>query len=279
MAVNLNTSLTGLFMLPDIKKVTNILVQAGTEELMPRFRKVSRQYKADASVITEADHAVQDCIASALNENWPEIEFLGEEMPEEDHQAALQGEGRVWCLDPLDGTSNFANGIPYFCISLALIDKGRVVQGVIYDPNRDECFTADEHHPAMLNGSILELNNSGLGLKQTAAVVDFKRLSKGLRSKIVEDMPYGSQRSFGSVALDWCWLAAERGHVYVHGSQKIWDYAAGHYIFERAGGYSQTLEGEAVFSRSLEVRSAVAAIDRPLYEAWVSYLETAQDSD
>jgi myo-inositol-1(or 4)-monophosphatase len=88
----------------------------------------------------------------------------------------------------------------------------------------------------------------------------------------VTDTPYASQRSFGSVALDWCWLAAGRCHVYLHGRSNIWDYAAGNYIFEAAGGHAATLQGEAVFTAALTPRSSVAAVDRPLFEAWSAWL-------
>lgn len=259
-------------MLPQLGEITALVKSAGQEELWPRFRKVEREFKQDASVLTEADLAVQQRLQTALTDRWPDVAFLGEEMSEAEQLSALAGSGAVWCLDPLDGTSNYANGIPYFCISLALIESGRVVMGVVYDPVRDECFYGSEDSDVMLNDTPLRLLGSSLQIKQTAAIVDFKRLPADLSCKIVKKPPYGSQRSFGSVALDWCWLAAERGHLYLHGKQKLWDYAAGHYLFTRAGGMSATLQGTEVFTRSLEPRSAVAAVDERLFRDWSEFL-------
>ena len=104
-------------------------------------------------------------------------------------------------------------------------------------------------------------------------MVDLKRLPAGLIEALATAPPYRSQRSFGSVALDWCWLAAGRCHVYLHGRSNIWDYAAGNFIFDTAGGFSTTLQGEAVFTPALTPRSSVAAVDRSLFQAWTAWLD------
>jgi myo-inositol-1(or 4)-monophosphatase len=123
-----------------------------------------------------------------------------------------------------------------------------------------------------LNGEPLRIKPSGLELRQTTALIDFKRLEKDLATRLVTEQPYASQRSFGSVALDWCWLAAGRCHVYLHGRSNIWDYAAGNYIFHAAGGYSSTLDAEAIFTHTLTPRSSVAAVDPSLFAAWTKWL-------
>jgi len=89
---------------------------------------------------------------------------------------------------------------------------------------------------------------------------------------MVSEIPYASQRSFGSVALDWCWLAMGRGHVYLHGRSKIWDYAAGNFIFNKAGGLSCTLEGESIFINELVGRSSVGAVDEALFKEWTNWI-------
>jgi myo-inositol-1(or 4)-monophosphatase len=111
-----------------------------------------------------------------------------------------------------------------------------------------------------------------LPLRQAIGLVDFKRLSVELATRLASVPPYASQRSFGSIALDWCWLAARRAHVYIHGKQHIWDYAAGCLILQEAGGQSLTLSGEDVFVNSLAQRSAVAAADRRLFAEWQAWL-------
>jgi len=248
------------------------IVAAARDELLPRFAHVERHRKRDGSVLTEADTAMQSRTADYLHGLSPDTMFLGEEM-DAGEQAALLASGKpVWCLDPLDGTGNFACGIPYYCVSLALLQSGRVELGLVYDPVRDECFTAQHGGGAWLDGKPLRVVDSGLALKQATALVDFKRLEPALATRLVTDIPYASQRSFGSVALDWCWLAAGRCHLYLHGRSNIWDYAAGNLVFSEAGGYSVSLDGQAVFTHALVPRSAVAAVDQGLFEAWCRWL-------
>ena len=216
---------------------------------------------------------MQERVQHSLRELTPEYAFLGEEMSEADQLTAMQQAQPLWCLDPLDGTSNFANGIPYFSVSLALIEAGKVVFGLVYDPVRDECFSAQDKQPAKLNNQVLILEPTGLTLQDCTAVVDLKRLHQALATRLATQSPYASQRSFGSVALDWCWLAAGRGQLYLHGKQRIWDYAAGQFIFQKAGGFSSSLHGEALYNYSLQPRAAVAAIDESLFNAWYAWIE------
>ncbi len=257
---------------PALDELATLVRTAAREELMPRFARVERGHKADGSILTEADLAMQERIQRALRERWGTIGFMGEEM-EGAEQARLLADDRegVWCLDPLDGTSNFAAGIPYFSVSLALIRRGEVVLGIVHDPVRDETFSARRGGGAWLDGEPLTAAPPP-ALAKCSALIDFKRLPPELAARLVQERPYGSQRSFGSVALDWCWIAAGRCHVYLHGRQNIWDYAAGHLILEEAGGRAVTLEGEPVFRAALEARSAVAARDPELFEAWRRWL-------
>jgi myo-inositol-1(or 4)-monophosphatase len=256
-----------------INDVQHNVIAAAKAELLPRFARVARQHKMDGSVLTEADLAMQERLGGLLLRQFPETAFLGEEMDAVQQQQILQTDKPVWCLDPLDGTSNFAAGIPYFCVSLALLQQGKVVLGLVYDPLRDECFAAGPEQRATLNGEPLATVESGLSLKQATALVDFKRLQPALAVKLVSDVPYASQRSFGSVALDWCWLAAGRSHVYLHGRSNIWDYAAGNYVFLCAGGFASTLEGDPVFTQELTPRSSVAAVDQSLFAEWCACLD------
>ena len=256
----------------DLEKLKDIIVSAAREELLPRFTRVERQHKVDGSILTEADLAAQQTIAEQLQQHWPDTVFLGEEMTTEQQAEMLKSNQPIWCLDPLDGTSNFAAGIPYFCVSLALIQNGQVSLGIVYDPIRDEYFAAGQEQGATVNGEPLATVDTRLTLKQTSAIIDFKRLTPVLATRIVSEIPYASQRSFGSVALDWCWLAMGRGHVYLHGRSNIWDYAAGNFIFEKAGGHSCTLEGESIFINELVARSSVGAVDERLFKEWADWI-------
>lgn len=250
----------------------NGVIALAKQEVLSRFDKVSSTTKADGSVLTEADTEMQKATARFLTKNWPQFDFLGEESSQEEQAEALKSTQGCWILDPVDGTSNFASGIPIFSVSLALVVNGQVVAGMVYDPDRDELFAARKNMGAELNHQPLVATTPKTALKKCIGIVDFKRLSPELALKLVQNPPYASQRSIGSVALDWCWIAAGRGQVYCHGAQNIWDYAAGWLIVEEAGGKSATLDGECVLVDRVVKRSAVAATTPELFKEWQSYL-------
>ncbi|MGD8999386.1 MAG: inositol monophosphatase [Granulosicoccaceae bacterium] len=261
----------------DIQALAATVKTIAAEELLPRFTRVSRSHKADGSIVTEADLAAQARLAETLARQWPDYALLGEEMSSAQQASLLAGAAQgLWVLDPLDGTSNYAAGLPYFAVSLALVNAHGVQLGVVYDPLRDECFTALKGQGAWLNGARLQVRDQGVDLSQSLATVDFKRLPASLASRMAAAPPYASQRSLGSVALDWCWLAANRFHVYLHGKQRLWDYAAGHLVLTEAGGLSCTLDGEALLDLSGGPRSAVGAGSAGLFRQWCDYLQIQQ---
>lgn len=237
--------------------------------------------KQDGSWVTDIDRGIQDAVQDWLRESWPQIGFLGEEMTPEDQATALNADtAGVWVLDPLDGTSNFRAGLPAYSSTLALIRDGQVVLGLVYDPCRNEMFTARRGEGAWLDGKPLRLApEQAPALNEAIAAVDFKRLPPALACRLASQPPYASQRSIGSIALDWCWVAAGRFHVYVHGKQKLWDHAAGALILAEAGGAATTLETGSTASGtdeplSLRPRSAVCATSATLLEAWRRTLES-----
>lgn len=261
-------------MLPDLASLYELVRDCAREELLPRFAGVQRHVKHDGSLLTEADLALQRRLERELAVRWPQYEFLGEEMTGHEHVALTAGSAKaLWCLDPLDGTSNFAAGIPFFAVSLALLIGGRPEIGIVYDPVRDECFAARRGQGAWLDGENLARPVFvPEALRWAIAAVDFKRLEPALAARLGGEPPYGSQRNFGSSSLEWCWLADGRFHVYLHGGQKLWDYAAGSLILAEAGGVSATLEGEEVFAFSLDPRSVVAARAPALFREWQTWL-------
>lgn len=256
----------------DIEQLKALVIAASKEELLPRFNSVKRNYKRDGSVVTEADLKMQSRLISSLKELYPDIDLLGEEMTAEQQQLLLASDTPLWCLDPVDGTSNFAAGVPYFCVSLALIEHGVVTLGLIYDPIREECFTAQRGQGAYLNNERLTSQDTGLQLKEAIALIDFKRLTAEMATELVTNRPYGSQRSLGSIALELCWIAAGRCHIYLHGKQQLWDYAAAQLILSEAGGLALTLEGKLLGSDSLKPISTLAALDESLFNEWATYL-------
>lgn len=256
-------------MYPPLDQLKDLLKKTAAEELLPRFATSEQTVKADGSIVTAADLAMQERLTFCLRELWPDYGLLGEEMSAQQQAKAVAREERgLWCLDPLDGTSNFAAGIPFFAVSLALLVDKRPVLGIVYDPVRDECFTAESGQGAWLNGEKLTAPATEFPLKRCIGVIDFKRLKYDLANKLVRSPPYRSQRNFGAVALEWCWLAAGRFHLYLHGKQKVWDYAAGALILAEAGGCAATLAGGAVLDGSLKSHSVLAAMNPYLFEKW-----------
>lgn len=252
-----------------LKQLRQIVRESAQQHIMSRFTRVGFDFKADGSIVTEADTAMQQAVADELQRLWPEFSLLGEEMDSDTQQALIQSDQQgLWVLDPIDGTTNFASGVPIFSVSLALIQHNQIIAGLIYDPVRDECFSALKEQGAWLNDDSLKPEVLQTAVNQCIAQVDLKRLPGRLAMGLVADHPYASQRNFGSGALDWCWLAAGRSQLYLHGGQNLWDYAAGQLILTEAGGYSETFEGEPVFSNSLKKRSVIAASSPQLFEKW-----------
>jgi myo-inositol-1(or 4)-monophosphatase len=276
-------------MLPALVELRELVRTAAREELLPRFSVVQHHIKHDGSLLTEADLAMQQRLRRELTARWPQYDFLGEEMHGDEHElltAVAQGRASLlerqatsglWCLDPLDGTSNFASGIPFFAVSLALLIERESQLGLVYDPVRDECFTAQRGAGAWLNGKQLKGEvEPRRTLKRCIACVDFKRLDRGLAARLGGEPPYGSQRNFGASSLEWCWLADGRFHLYLHGGQKLWDFAAGSLILQESGGVATDLHGEPVFRLGLEPRSVVAVREAAIMPAWREWIRSNQ---
>jgi myo-inositol-1(or 4)-monophosphatase len=259
-------------MIPDRIVLENLIRQVAQEEILPRFNTISYSIKGDGSLLTEADLATDQRIQQRLAELYPDIAFLSEEMPRSRQEQLLSTSERLWCLDPLDGTSNFAAGIPIFACSLALFEQGKVVMGITYDPVRDEMFSAALGQGAWLNGDALYCSPSGFALSNAVAIIDFKRLSTRLQYALLNHAPYSSQRNLGSCVLEWAWMAANRGHLYLHGGMKLWDLAAGTLLLSEAGGYASTLEGESIFRAKMQPRSVIISPDQQLFQQWGKFL-------
>lgn len=259
--------------MPEINELISIIKQNAQEILIPLFGKVQARQKADGSLVTQADLSMSKQVGDALSEKWPDIRFLSEEMSQQEQDMLINSKQELWILDPLDGTTNFANGIPFFAVSLGYINSGKLQLGIVYDPIRDECFTTQHEKASQLNARDIPIPSVPESLAETVAVIDFKRLGKDLRTRIIDEIPYTSQRSFGSGALDWCWLALGRGHIYLHGRQNVWDYIVGQAVLSGAHGTCCNLAGEDVFNGQLKPNSAVAAATPALFEQWCSWLQ------
>jgi len=258
---------------PDIEKLKLLVKAAANEILLKDFGHSEFEYKDDGSVVTPADLAMQDRLEKELKQYWPQYGILGEEMSDQEQLAVINtGEG-YWCIDPLDGTSNYAAGLPFFAVSIGLIINRQQQLGMIYDPVRDEMFTAIKGQGAFLNGESIDPSKMKFTQnKPVVAEIDLKRLPEELVVRLVTERIFASQRNIGSSAIDWCWMAAGRFDIYLHGGQKLWDYAAGSLIFAEAGGRSVSLDDEQVFRGQLEVRSVLACYDDKLFDYWYEWI-------
>ena len=255
-----------------LKAVVAAVKLVTAEEIMPRYLKVAHHHKHDGSLCTEADIAAQNALTKKLQAIL-NVPVLGEEMTSTEQRALWEtGRDGIWCIDPIDGTSNFVRGLPYFAISVALIREGKSALGVVYDPVANEMFAAEQDKGAFLNGEKL-VGRETLGmLGQALASVDMKRLKKKLVTQLATNPPYSSQRNFGASALDWCYTAMGRYDVYLHGGQMLWDYAAGQLVLQESGGQACSIESDDFSTCDIWHRSVIAARDAKLFEEWKSWI-------
>lgn len=261
---------------PAVDALVELLRTIGREEMLPRFGAIATERKADGSLVTAVDLAVQRRLTAGLATLAPGVSLLGEEMTAGDQARLLgAGESAVWVLDPLDGTSNFAAGYPGFAISLALIRGGAAVLGLVHDPVRDECFGARLGEGAWCDSGgtrrPIAPYSPGERLADCIATVDLKRLPPDLLPALFGAGSFRSQRNLGAVALDWCWLAAGRFQLYLHGAQSLWDYAAGRLIATEAGVPSRLFRRDGDRpdeTLGLDKRVAIAAATPGLLEQW-----------
>jgi myo-inositol-1(or 4)-monophosphatase len=220
-------------------------VRAG-EVLMDRYERLEHiDYKSARDVVTEADHQSEALILDAIRARYPADALLAEETGEHRAiagEAPTSGRGRVWIVDPLDGTINYANGIPFFCVSIALVVDGRPVVGVIRDPTRDETLAAAADGPATLNGQVAHASDKerltdfvvSMALNGRSAATRARNVRKAIRIS----------RSMGSAALALAYVANGRFDAMVQqGGLSAWDVAAGGLIAERGGAMVTSMTG------------------------------------
>jgi len=246
--------------------VTRIIQAAGNNIIIPAYHTaVQSSTKSDGSLVTETDLACQSYIQQALAALDNNIAFLGEEMTEHEQLDCLgHSEGRYWCLDPLDGTSNFMAHFPGFAISLALIEHGLPQLACIYDPIRQETFTAIRGFGTYLNNSLVSAARYDT-IGHAVGFVDFKRLDPNLAIALATKPHYRSQRNIGSCALEWAWLACGRSQFIIHGGEKIWDFAAGSLLATEAGSIVSNFDLAPLFPGTSLSSSVLAACNATIH--------------
>ena len=203
--------------------------------LMPYFRRrVAIEYKGEADLVTEADRGSEALIRSRIKSLWPDHDILGEEEGLTD-----TGSEYRWYVDPLDGTTNFAHSFPVFCVSLGLGHRGKRIAGVVYDPTRDEMFTAEQGSGAFLNQEPIRVSKIAK-LKESLVATGFPSRKRHNNPNIhfyhqITLRSHGIRRA-GSAALDLCYVAAGRLDGFWEFNLNPWDTAAGVLIVEEAGG-------------------------------------------
>lgn len=242
---------------------------------MPRYLSAVRAQKADGSALTEADELTQRALAERLPEVF-EAPILGEEMSAADQAEVWRAsQDGLWVVDPVDGTTNFANGIPLFGLSVAYLVGGQTQFGVVYNPIADEAYYGAAGAGAWLNGKRLPLRRSVAVLPQAVAGADLKRLPPAVAAHLAVHSPCFSLRNFGSSALEWCFVAAGRLDVYLHGGQMVWDYAVGRLLVAEAGGMASGLDGQPLTPDPSAKQAVVVAASPILHAQWLDWLRRA----
>ena len=238
------------------------------EMQMARFghQDVQVDKKGTIDLVTEVDVAVERMFRDLIATRYPDHAVLAEEMG----GSARVSSGPCWVFDPIDGTTNYAHGIPIFCASLALEIDGVAQVGAVYDPTRQELFTAQRGGGAYLNGRPLHVSKTD-ALVDAVLVTGFPY---DVHSRVDEIVGlFGAfigqaraVRRLGSAAIDLCYVAAGRMDGFWETDLKAWDIAAGALIVAEAGGLVTTTEGEAFNSRVGDVLATNGRLHGPMLD-------------
>lgn len=230
--------------------------------------RVDKKGKID--LVTEVDLAVERMFRALMAERFPTHQILAEELG---GREGVQS-GPCWIFDPIDGTTNFAHGLPIFCSSLALEVDGVAEVGAVYDPTRKELFTAERGKGALLNGEPIRVSDAGT-LVDAMLVTGFPydvhaRVQEivGLFGAFVGQAR--AVRRLGSAAIDLCYVAAGRIDGFWESDLKAWDIAAGALLVAEAGGRVTNMDGQPFTSRG----GRVLATNGLLHESMLDVIRT-----
>jgi myo-inositol-1(or 4)-monophosphatase len=226
------------------------------------------EYKGDADLVTAADRASEVLIRERIQQLFPGHDVLGEEQGLND-----QGSEYRWYVDPLDGTTNFAHGFPVFCVSMALERRtpengqGTRIAGVVYDPTRDELFSAEQGRGARLNGETIHVSKIAK-LSESLVATGFPSHKRHKNPNIyfyhqITLRTHGVRRA-GSAALDLCCVAAGRFDGFWEFNLNPWDTAAGVLIVEESGGQVSRFDGSPFELNSRETLASNGVLHESL---------------
>ena len=245
------------------REVEAVAREAGTLLMSYFARHIGFEYKGDVDLVTEADRASEKLIVERLRERWPEHGIVGEEGTRTGPDADYR-----WYVDPLDGTTNFAHGFPVFCVSIALVYKDEeLIVGVLYDPTRDEMFSADRGEGATLNGKPIHVSKT-TRLAESLLGTGFPSHKRHLNPNIhfyhqITLRSHGVRRA-GSAALDLANVACGRYDGFWEFNLNPWDTAAGVLLVREAGGTVTRFDGSPYRLDSREVLASNGLIHEKL---------------
>jgi len=242
---------------------SGIVLKAGSY-LRKNSKKIkSIAFKGAINLVTNVDHEVEDILIGSLRKEFPDIGFLSEEIGE-----IKPGSEAKWIIDPIDGTTNFAHGYPFYSISLALERGKRPVLGIVYDTVRDELFSAEYGRGAHLNGKPIKVS-SQKDLKKSLLMTGFSyKLGKSMETNLrhFRNFLIASQaiRRSGSASLDLCYVACGRLDGFWEIELNPWDTAAGWLIVKEAGGEVTTFSGKPYSHYLKEILASNGKIHRQM---------------
>ena len=227
------------------------------------------EHKEIINLVTDADHQAEQRIIDVIHEAFPTHRVLAEERG-----LTEQSPSRYkWVIDPLDGTTNFAHGFPAYCVSIGVECDGRGIIGVVYDPTRDELFTAQIGHGAYLNGAPISVSTTDhldRALLVTGFAYDIREtLNNNLNHFTRFALKVQGLRRTGTAALDLCYVAAGRFDGFWEVALNPWDMAAGVVILREAGGKVTNFKGapHSIYEREL------VASNSPIHQAMLDLLQ------
>ena len=231
----------------DILQIVEVISRQAGAVLMEGYGNVRHiQQKGVIDLVTEFDRRSEEVILSSIQHEFPDHAILAEESGHHHTVSEYQ-----WVIDPLDGTTNFAHGIPIFAVSIALLKNNSPVVGVAYDPFRDEMFSAEAGHGATLNNRPIHVSSQtdlGHAVLSTGFPYDLRINPRNNLSQFVQfQLRTQAVRHLGAAALDCAWTAMGRLDGYWEYGVKPWDVGAGALIVREAGGRVTSIEGEETF--------------------------------
>jgi myo-inositol-1(or 4)-monophosphatase len=225
------------------------LAREAGEIAKDHFRRVVAEHKLDSEIVTQADRAAQAHILDAVHRECPADGFIGEES----QRGALFKENAdadyCWIVDPIDGTNNFAAGMPIFAVSIAVLHGGELQLGLVYDPCRDELYQAERGRGAWRGGERLGVAATDTDSNTLVGLPSVFR--PAVPPYVVRWAERHKGRMLGSIALHLAYVAAGSFHWTVAYRTKIWDVAAGALLVEEAGGRVTDLAGRPLFPADL----------------------------